>query len=91
MTHKAVIERCVHRTRIEQRLTESIRSSHTDALSSAVPLNVDLGRPAPSSPPRWAPRSVGVTPGTRFRECADLAVKALVKGFRYQVTGKPIR
>ena len=31
-----------HRMGIEQRLAESIRSFHTDALSSAVPLNVDL-------------------------------------------------
>jgi transposase len=42
MTTKAVIERYAHRMGIEQRLAESIRSFHTDALSSAVPLNVDL-------------------------------------------------
>jgi transposase len=42
MTPKAVIERYAHRMNIEQRLAESIRSFHTDALSSAVPLNVDL-------------------------------------------------
>lgn len=39
---KAVIERYAHRMNIEQRLAESIRSFHIDALSSAVPLNVDL-------------------------------------------------
>ena len=42
MTTKAVIERYAHRMNIEQRLAESIRSFHTDSLSSAVPLNVDL-------------------------------------------------
>jgi len=42
MTARAVIERYAHRMGIEQRLAESIRSFHTDALSSAVPLNVDL-------------------------------------------------
>jgi transposase len=42
MTAKAVIERYAHRMNIEQRLAESIRSFHIDALSSAVPLNVDL-------------------------------------------------
>lgn len=42
MTTKAVIERYAHRMTIEQRLAESIRSFHTDSLSSAVPLNVDL-------------------------------------------------
>jgi hypothetical protein len=45
MTPKAVIERYAHRMNIEQRLAESIRSFHTDALSSAVPLNVDLTWP----------------------------------------------
>jgi len=39
---KAVIERYAGRMTIEQRLGESIRSFHLDALSSAVPLNVDL-------------------------------------------------
>jgi len=42
MSAKAVIERYAHRMNIEQRLAESIRSFHIDALSSAVPLNVDL-------------------------------------------------
>src|SRR5216684_8959179 len=42
MTAKAVIERYAQRMNIEQRLAESIRSFHIDALSSAVPLNVDL-------------------------------------------------
>ena len=42
MTARAVIGRYAHRMGIEQRLAETIRSFHTDALSSAVPLNVDL-------------------------------------------------
>ncbi len=42
LSSKAVIERYAHRMSIEQRLAESIRSFHIDALSSAVPLNVDL-------------------------------------------------
>ncbi|HLI56465.1 MAG TPA: hypothetical protein VKY26_05455, partial [Actinomycetota bacterium] len=42
MTPRAVIGRYAHRMNIEQRLAESIRSFHTDALSSAVQLNVDL-------------------------------------------------
>jgi len=42
MGAKAVIERYAHRMGMEQRLAESIRSFHLDALSSAVPLNVDL-------------------------------------------------
>jgi transposase len=42
MTARAVIGRYAHRMNIEQRLAESIRSFHTDALSSAVQLNVDL-------------------------------------------------
>jgi hypothetical protein len=37
-----LIERYARRTTIEQRLTEAIRAFHLDALSSAVPLNVDL-------------------------------------------------
>jgi transposase len=39
---KLVIERYAGRMTVEQRLAESIRSFHLDALSSAVPLNVDL-------------------------------------------------
>lgn len=39
---KTVIERYAGRMTIEQRLGESIRAFHLDALSSAVPLNVDL-------------------------------------------------
>ncbi len=39
---KSLIERYAQRMTIEQRLAESIRSFHLDALSSAVPLNVDL-------------------------------------------------
>jgi Transposase DDE domain group 1 len=39
---KQLIERYARRTTIEQRLTEAIRAFHLDALSSAVPLNVDL-------------------------------------------------
>ena len=39
---KWLIERYARRMTIEQRLAESIRSFHLDALSSAVPLNVDL-------------------------------------------------
>ncbi len=39
---KKVIEHYARRMNIEQRLAESIRSFHLDALSSAVPLNVDL-------------------------------------------------
>jgi hypothetical protein len=39
---KALIERYARRMTIEQRLAEAIRSFHLDALSSAVPLNVDL-------------------------------------------------
>jgi hypothetical protein len=42
LSSKAVIERYARRMNIEQRLAESIRSFHIDALSSAVPLNVDL-------------------------------------------------
>jgi len=39
---KALVERYARRMTIEQRLAEAIRSFHLDALSSAVPLNVDL-------------------------------------------------
>jgi len=39
---KQIIERYARRMGIEQRLAESIRSFHLDALSSSVPLNVDL-------------------------------------------------
>ncbi len=39
---RSLIERYARRMTIEQRLAESIRSFHVDALSSAVPLNVDL-------------------------------------------------
>lgn len=39
---KKVVGRYAKRMRIEQRLAESIRSFHLDALSSAVALNVDL-------------------------------------------------
>src|SRR6266542_2012530 len=39
---KMVIERYAGRMTVEQRLAESIRSFHLDALCSAVPLNVDL-------------------------------------------------
>jgi DDE family transposase len=39
---KALIERYARRMTIEQRLAEAIRSFHLDALSLAVPLNVDL-------------------------------------------------
>jgi transposase-like protein len=39
---KQIIERYARRMTIEQRLAEAIRSFHLDALSSAVPLNVDL-------------------------------------------------
>ena len=42
MSAKAVIERYAHRMGMEQRLAESIRSFHLDALCSAVALNVDL-------------------------------------------------
>lgn len=41
-TLKQLIERYSERMIIEQRLAESIRAFHLDALSSAVPLNVDL-------------------------------------------------
>jgi hypothetical protein len=41
-TAKKVIEHYARRMNIEQRLAESIRSFHLDALSSSVPLNVDL-------------------------------------------------
>ena len=41
-TPKQLIERYAHRMTIEQRLAEAIRSFHLDALSSAVPLNIDL-------------------------------------------------
>jgi hypothetical protein len=41
-TAKQLIERYARRMNIEQRLAESIRSFHLDALASAVPLNVDL-------------------------------------------------
>lgn len=39
---KKIVARYAQRMRIEQRLAESIRSFHLDALSSAVALNVDL-------------------------------------------------
>ena len=39
---KQLTERYARRMNIEQRLPESIRSFHVDALSGAVPLNVDL-------------------------------------------------
>lgn len=39
---KQIIERYARRMTIEQRLAEAIRAFHLDALSSAVPLNVDL-------------------------------------------------
>ena len=39
---KMIIERYAGRMTVEQRLAESIRSFHLDALCSAVPLNVDL-------------------------------------------------
>ncbi len=41
-TAKSVIERYASRMTIEQPLGEAIRSFHLDALSSTVPLNVDL-------------------------------------------------
>lgn len=41
-TPKKIVGRYAKRMRIEQRLAESIRSFHLDALSSAVALNVDL-------------------------------------------------
>jgi len=41
-TAKWLIERYARRMTIEQRLAESIRSFHVDALAGAVPLNVDL-------------------------------------------------
>jgi len=41
-TAKYLLERYARRMTIEQRLAEAIRSFHLDALSSAVPLNVDL-------------------------------------------------
>jgi hypothetical protein len=41
-TARQIIERYARRMTIEQRLAESIRSFHLDALASAVPLNVDL-------------------------------------------------
>ena len=42
ITTRAVIEQYARRMTIEQRLAEIIRAFHTDALSSAVSLNVDL-------------------------------------------------
>ncbi len=39
---KQLIERYARRMNIEQRLAESIRSFHLDALAGAVPLNIDL-------------------------------------------------
>jgi transposase len=39
---KQLIERYARRMNIEQRLAESIRSFHLDALAGSVPLNVDL-------------------------------------------------
>ena len=42
VTTKKIIERYARRMTIEQRLAESIRSFHLEALASAVPLNVDL-------------------------------------------------
>ena len=42
LTVKRLLERYAKRMTIEQRLAEATRSFHLDALSSAVPLNVDL-------------------------------------------------
>jgi hypothetical protein len=42
MPAKAVIETYSRRMNIEQRLAEAIRSFHLDALTGAVPLNIDL-------------------------------------------------
>jgi Transposase DDE domain group 1 len=39
---RQLLERYARRMTIEQRLAEAIRSFHLDALSSAVPLNIDL-------------------------------------------------
>ena len=41
-TVKQIIERYARRMTIEQRLAESIRSFHVDALTGSVPLNIDL-------------------------------------------------
>jgi hypothetical protein len=41
-TPKKIIERYARRMNIEQRLGEAIRAFHLDALSSSVPLNIDL-------------------------------------------------
>jgi integrase/transposase-like protein len=41
-TARQLLERYARRMTIEQRLAEAIRSFHLDALSSAVPLNIDL-------------------------------------------------
>ncbi len=41
-TPKYLLERYARRMTIEQRLAQAIRSFHLDALSSSVPLNVDL-------------------------------------------------
>jgi hypothetical protein len=41
-TAKQLLERFARRTNIGQRLAESIRSFHLDALAGSVPLNVDL-------------------------------------------------
>ena len=41
-TPKKIIERYARRMTIEQRLGEAIRAFHLDALSSSVPVNVDL-------------------------------------------------
>lgn len=41
-TPKYLLERYARRMTIEQRLAEAIRAFHLDALSSSVPLNVDL-------------------------------------------------
>jgi hypothetical protein len=42
LTAKQVIESYARRMNIEQRLAEAIRSFHLDALTGAVPLNIDL-------------------------------------------------
>ncbi len=42
LTARYLIERYAHRMDVEQRLAEWIRAFHIDALSSSIPLNVDL-------------------------------------------------
>jgi hypothetical protein len=61
---KALIERYTRRMNIEQRLAESIRSFHVDALAGAVPSTSTSMSPCPCSPGPCAPHCAGASPAT---------------------------